>query len=158
MDYLIPGLLFFGIPLFMLLYFKSNAGVMFLAACAGVVLLSSLDTTFVATAGSVVPGDGEAVVSVATVMFVIVLTGLFFRKTVHGMMRFAHLFIVLLVGLLLWSQVPELVNVSWLSASTDKRSWEVVRDFQSLIIATGLALSLVAVMTLGSKHTNKKHH
>ena len=54
-------------PLLLLFVFKANAGILFLAACAGLVLLQTLDPTVVTTAGAVIPGDGESVIRLLVV-------------------------------------------------------------------------------------------
>lgn len=160
MEYLAPGLLFFGLPLFLLYFYKAHAGVMFFAACAGIVLLTSLDVTFVAAAGAIVPGEGEALVRLAVVMAIVVIAALVYRHTVGGMMLFLHGLIMIVLGLTLWLYLPTLSGVSWLGETTATSGWELARDFQSPIVATGLMLSLVTVRSIVPKHhakRSKKH-
>ncbi len=155
MHIALPVILFFGLPLVMLLMFKANAGIMFLAACAGLVLLSNLDEAVVTTAGAVVPGEGEAYVRLAVVLLTIAFAGLVFRDTVRGRSMLLHGLIVALIGATLWLVLPEATGVSWLADSLEKSWWQDTNNYRALIITAGFALSLVAVLTGRSKH--KKH-
>ncbi len=156
---LLPLVIFLGLPLALLIIYKSNAGVMFLAACAGLVLLSSLDDAVVTTAGSVVPGEGEAYVRLSVVLLSIFFAALMFRHTVHGTKLFLHGAIVILLAGMLWVTVPGVTGLSWLQESSDLNFWLDLYSFRSIIIALGFSLSLIAVLTSRhkSKHKSKKH-
>lgn len=155
MELLFPAILFLGLPLFMLYFFKSNGGVLFLAACAGIVLLSSLDPVVVTAAGAIVPGEGEAYVRLAVVLLSIVFSGLVFRGTTKGTALVLNTFIVVLTALMLWVTLPESTGVSWLVDSIDSSYWKTLSDFSTLIIASGFALSLIAIL-FGHKKPHKK--
>ena len=73
-DIIASSLLLLGLPLFLLFFFKANAGVLFFAACAGIVLLESLDPTVVTTASAVLPGEGEAYIRLAVVMLSVIFS------------------------------------------------------------------------------------
>jgi hypothetical protein len=139
----------------MLYFFKSNGGILFLAACAGIVLLNSLDPVVVTTAGAVVPGDGEAYIRLAVVLLSIVFSGLVFRGTIKGSALVLNTLIVILTSLMLWVTLPESTGVSWLIDSIDSNYWKSLSDFSTLIIALGFALSLIAIL-FGHKKTHKK--
>lgn len=156
MHIVLPVILFFGLPFLMLIMFKANAGIMFLAACAGLVLLNNLDDAVVTTAGAVVPGEGEAYVRLAVVLLTLAFAGLVFRNTVKGSSLFVHGLIVVLIGATLWLNMPEATGVSWLADSIGESWWQEANNYRALIITAGFALSLVAVLTGHSKH--KKHH
>jgi len=157
MSTAIAALLFLGIPLSMLIFLKANAGIMFLAGCAGIVLLATLDNAFVATAGAVVPGEGEATIRLAVVMFTIVLAGLSFKGSVRGLRFVSNGLVVLLLAAMLWLQLPPVVGASWLVDTMQERAWEITQDFQTVIIASGLAISLLVVMTKDHKPKKSKH-
>ena len=156
MHIALPLVLFFGLPLAMLVMLKANAGIMFLAMCAGLVLLQSLDDVVVTTAGSVVPGEGEAYVRLAVVLLSIVFASLIFRETVRGGIFALHVLIVLLIGVTLWLTLPAVTGMSWLSESAASDMWIEVNNYRSLIITAGFALSLVAVLMNHARH--KRHH
>jgi hypothetical protein len=156
MDIALPLILFLGLPLFMLFFFKSNGGIMFLAACAGIVLLDSLDPVVVTTAGSVVPGEGEAYIRLAVVILSIVFSGLVFRGTTKGSALVLNSIVVVLLAVMLWVTLPSATGVSWLIDGIDNEYWKVINDFRTLVIAAGFALSLLAVL-FGHKKSHSKH-
>lgn len=152
-----PAILFLGLPLFMLFFFKANGGIMFLAACAGLVLLNSLDPVVVTTAGAIVPGEGEAYVRLAVVMLSIVFSGLVFRGTTKGTALLLNTVVVGILAVMLWLTLPTVTGVSWLIESKNLEYWEIVYDYQTLIIAAGFALSLLAVLFGHKKPVHGKH-
>ena len=156
MDIVLSALLLFALPLALLVVLKSNAGVMFLAACTGLVLLNNMDDVVVTTAGSVVPGEGEAYVRLAVVVLTLVFSALVFRNTVKGSSIFLHGLIVLFLGVTLVLNLPEVTGVSWLIDVTVTDWWQELNNYRALVITVGFALSLVAVLMNHTKH--KKHH
>lgn len=159
MELALPLLLFLGLPLFMLYFFKSNGGIMFLAACAGLVLLNSLDPVVVTAAGAVVPGEGEAYVRLAVVLLSIVFSGLVFRGTTKGSALVLNTVVVVLTAVMLWVTLPSATGVSWLIDGIDNEYWKVINDFRTLVVATGFALGLLAVLFghKKSSHGKGKH-
>jgi hypothetical protein len=155
MDIVIPIALFLILPLLMLFMFKSNVGILFLASCAGIVLLNSLDPVVVIAAGAVVPGEGEAYVRLAVVLLSVVFAGLVFRGTTTGSAIALNVFIAVLLAIMLWLTLPELIGLSWLTGSVSNKYWQDINDFRTLIIALGFALSLLAVL-FGHKKSHKK--
>jgi hypothetical protein len=91
------------LPLGLLFLLKTNAGIMFLAACAGLVLLESLDPTVVMTAGSFLPGEGEAYIRLIVIFLSIGFAALMFRNSVAKAQLAIHalllIFLVFFCGL-----------------------------------------------------------
>lgn len=154
MDMIAPIVLFLGLPLLMLFVFKANVGIMFLSACAGLVLLSSLDPVVVTTAGAVVPGEGEAYIRLAVVMLSIVFAGLIFRGTTSGSAIALNSFVAVILAIMLWLTLPEVTGVSWLIKSVGNDYWKDINNYRTLVVALGFSLSLLAVL-FGHK---KPHH
>ncbi len=157
MDLILPIILFLGLPLFMLFFFKANGGIMFLAACAGLVLLNSLDPVVITTAGAIVPGDGEAYIRLGVVMLSIIFSGLVFRGTTKGTALLLNTLIVVILAVMLWLTLPSVTGVSWLVESINNEHWKTVYNYQTLLIALGFALSLLAVLFGHKKPQHGKH-
>ncbi len=155
-EILIPFLILTGFVGSLLWFFKANVGVMFLAACSGLVLLSSIDPVVITTAGSVVPSEGEAYVRLSVVLLSIVFASMMFRNAVHGAKFLLHGVIALLLSVVLLLVLPETTGVSWLVAASERQEWQDLNEFRSLILASGFALSLVAVLTTQKKSHHKK--
>ncbi len=153
---LIPFLALVGFIGALLWFFKANVGVMFLAACSGLVLLSSIDPVVITTAGSVVPSEGEAYVRLSVVLLSIVFASMMFRNAVQGTKFLLHGLIALLLSVVLLLVLPETTGVSWLVAATEQQEWQDLNEFRSLILASGFALSLIAVLTTQKKTHHKK--
>ncbi len=156
MEVYLPALLICAIPLIMLFLFRPNMGVMFFAACTGLVLLQSLDGAVVTTAGSVVPGEGEAFVRLAVVLVSMVFAGLMFKSTQEGVSLVLSGLIAVILGVVLWLLLPESTNLSLLTNSRDNQIWRDLDSFRSIIIAAGFSLSLVLVLMNSKKVSNKK--
>jgi hypothetical protein len=158
MDIVLPLLFFLGLPLFMLYFFKANGGIMFLAACAGLVLLNSLDPVVVTAAGAVVPGEGEAYVRLSVVLLSIVFSGLVFRGTTKGTALVLSTIVSLLLAVMLWTTLPSATGLSWLINTIDTEYWNNINNFKTLIIAAGFSLSLLAVLFGQNKPHKKSKH
>lgn len=148
-------LVFLGLPMFLLVFFKTNAGMMFLASCSGLVLLGSLDPVVVTAAGAVLPSEGESYVRLFVVALAIVFSALVFRGTIHGSKLFLHGAIVVFLAGLLCLQLPSSTGLSWMSNITSDPVWVEVNNYESLIIAAGFSLSLVGVLTAQSRKKSK---
>jgi len=147
MDALSLSMLVILIPMVLVVLLKTNAGLLFFASTAGLVLLSTLDSTVLATAGSVLPGVGEAYVRLAVVVATLALTAVFFAEKVHGSTALAlHSVIAVLIGFMLWMLLPEATGVSWLVDGVDNQYWQDMNRFSTLIIAATFGLSVMTVL------------
>lgn len=156
MELVIPFVALLAIPLIMLLVMNSHAGIMFFAACTGLILLSSLDSTVVVAAAALVPTEGEAYVRLAVVMLTIVFAGLVFRNTTAGSIVALHVLIILIMTIVLLMVLPGVTGLSWLEDMTKNKVWQDVNEFRSLIIGTGFGLSLLSLTTMVSHHKRSK--
>lgn len=147
MPLVLTGVTLLGLPLTLFVLFKSNAAIMFLAACAGLVLLDSLDPTVVTTAASVIPGESEAYIRLAVVLLSIAFSALLMRGSVRKVVEYLlHGLLIIILSALLWARLPSLSAVPWLIDSTDQDVWGYIDDFKALIVAAGLSLSLLVVL------------
>ena len=156
---IISVLLLAGVPLLLLILLKASAGIMFLAACAGVVLLDSLDPAVVTTASAIVPvQDADSYIRLAVVLLSVVFAAMMFKNTVSTGHMLYSIFVVLTLGSMLWLLLPESSGVSWLLESTQQSVWQDTNSFKTLIIASGFSLSLIDILFVRryAKHA-KKH-
>jgi hypothetical protein len=158
-NLLLPLLILAGYPLFLLFFFKSNAGMLFLATCAGLVLLGTLDPTVVTTAGAIVPGEGEAYVRLSVVVFTMTFTAMIYQKTIKSAQLPVHVVQILLLAAMLLLLLPSATGISWLVGMLDSQVWQQADDFKTLIVSAGFSLSLVLVLLHNKHHSKKgKHH
>lgn len=143
-------------PTLLLWAFKSHAGVIFFAACAGLVTVGTLDVAVVAAAGAVVPFEGEAYVRLMVVLMTIGLGALLSKNSVQKNGYVVHAILSLLVGCMLWILLPSATGVSWLVSGVDNDYWLVADSFKTLVIAGSFSLSLILIPTKKQKHGKKK--
>lgn len=153
---LISAIVLLGLPLLLLFVFKTNAGVMFLASCAGLVLLSSLDPVVVSTAGAFVPREGDAYVRLAVVLLSIIFAAMMFKNSVHGTQMIVHVILAIVTACMLWLLLPSVTGVSWLLDNSKQTIWRHVNDYRTLIVAAGFSLSLLTVLTKNISHSGHK--
>lgn len=147
------------IPLILLIIFRTNIGVLFLATCTGIVLLQSLDPAVVTTASAVLPGDGESIIRVAVVVMSLTFAAMMFRHAIASSQYLLHGILCIIVGIVLWLVLPVTSGLSLLVDAADSELWQNVNEFRTLIIATGFSLSLLAIlMAKPPKHEKGKHH
>ncbi len=145
-----------GFVLFLLFFFKANTGVIFLAACAGLVLLQSLDPVVVSAAGAVVPSEGEAYVKLLVVLLSMVFAAMMFRNSVKPSQFIMHAILAVVTGLMLWLVLPESTGLSWLIDVTREPIWQNLKDYETLVVSLGFSLSLLTVL-MHKAHTHRKH-
>lgn len=139
----------------MLVFFKSNIGIMFFAASTGLVLLSNLDPVVISAASAVVPGEGEAYVRLSVVLLSIVFAGLLSRGTTKGSAIALNTMVAVILGLVMWVLLPTATGVSWLLDTTKQQYWQDVNDYKAVAIGIGLGLSLISVLLLQNKPKTK---
>jgi len=152
---LITAAALFGFSVGLVAILRTNAGVMFLAACSGVVLLGSIDPVVISTAGAVVPSEGEAYVRLSVVALSVVFAALVFKKSVHGLAIGLHMLIASVMSVVLLLLLPERTGVSWLLSASDDSLWLNLSNYLSLIVATGFASSLFAIYSVRHGKTKK---
>lgn len=155
---IISGIVLLGIPLFLVGFLKANAGMLFFAACAGLVLLESLDPAVASTAGALIPAEGESYIRIGVVMLPIAFGALMTRDTVKSSRLPGHLVLTVITALMLWLMLPKASGVSWLIESATEPMWNDVDAFKTLLIAIGFVASLVATMHPHAKHKKSSKH
>jgi hypothetical protein len=154
---IVSAIVLVGLPVLLVFFLKTNAGVMFFAGCAGLVLLGTLDPALVTTAGSVVPVEGEAYVRLAVVLLSIVFAAIIFSHSVQGSKILIHMLIAVLMGIMLWLVLPSSTGISWLLGNARESIWRDFNEFRTLIVAAGFTLSLLSLsQKRSSKHEKHK--
>ncbi|MCA9346919.1 hypothetical protein KC960_05515 [Candidatus Saccharibacteria bacterium] len=154
---ILPVLVLMGFPIFLLFFFRTNLGVVFLSACGGLVLLNTLDPTVVTTAGAIIPSEGEAYVRLLVVLLSMIFAAMMFRGATKHSHLLLHFMISLLLGVMLLTIIPSSTGISWIMEITKNKIWQNVSDFETLIIAAGMSLSFLAILFGQRKHDVGKH-
>ncbi len=148
----------FGLPLALTVFLRANAGAMFLAACASFVLLSTLDPVVIADAAAVLPGDGEALARVLVVVISVLIAAIMFQKSVHGLKLSLNLLCSLAMSALLVLQLPGLTGLRVLLDLLSESWWLTLKGYDSVIVASGMLLSLFMVYHRNKPKSPKHKH
>ena len=142
-DLIIAVLVVGVVPLLTLFLIKANMAVVFFAACAGLVLLDGLDPAVVSTSGALIPGPGESYIRISVVMAAILISSFLFRRSSHKLGgHLVHGLLTVLIALMLLAVLPGATGVPLLVAATDTPIWQVINDYETVIVSVGFTLSL----------------
>ena len=156
MPLIVSGLSLIGFTLFLLVFFKANAGILFLSACAGVILLQSLDPVVISAAGAVLPSEGEAYVKLLVVLLSMLFAAMMFRHSVKPSQLAIHGLLAVVTGLLLWLLLPSTTGLSWLRSAVREDIWQTLKSYETLVVSLGFCLSLVVVLLSKGSHGHAK--
>jgi hypothetical protein len=146
------------IPLFLLFFFKTNAGVVFLAACGGLVLLDTLDPNVVIAAGAIIPSEGEGYVRFFVVLLSMSFAAMMFRHAAKAHHIILHVSISLVLALTLLLILPSSTGLSWLLDASKSEIWQNIDDYRTLVVALGMSLSFLAILFGQRKHEAHSKH
>ena len=161
MPLIVLGVLI-GLPLLLTFVLRVNAGVIFLALCAGSVISQFVSNDVVQIVNSILPRSGDTTGSVIQLLLLLLpagLTILFMRRSITGAKTLINILPAAGSGLL-----TALLAVPLLSAGTRynimaSQAWSVLQQFQSLIIGAGAFVSLLVLWSSKPKHgKDKKRH
>lgn len=137
---------------------RTNSGVVFLAVCAGSVLLGAFgkDTDLLAHSfGSSVPVSTN-MLQVALVLMPGIISAILLRKRVPKSKVFLALlpaFCTAVVGLTL---VYPFLSGSFQSTLTASKGWTLIAQFYELVVVVGIVSSLTLIALTIPKHHNDK--
>ncbi len=155
---MLSGLLIIGLPIALLVVFRSSATTMFFAMCVGLVVLRGVDDSLIVAAASVLPiGEAEAYVRLLLLIVFLVIGSLLSKGSVRkssGLLL--HGFVLMFGSLMLWSVLPALTELSWLVDSTDQYAWDIASSFQTIIVTVGFIASLLLTRPKHKAHDKHK--
>jgi hypothetical protein len=144
----------------LLLALRTNSGVVFLAVCAGSVLLAAAgkDTDLLANSMGAQVQVSSNVVQAFVVLLPGIVSAILLRKRVPSpKMLFAVLpaFCSAIVGLTL---VYPFLTSSFQSTLAQSNGWSLVAQYYELIVVIGIISSLVTIALTVPKHHKDGHH
>lgn len=138
--------------------FKANSAILFLSACAGLVILNSLEPSIVTTAGSIIPFEGESVFRLLVILLPVVFASLVFHGTIKATAMMLHILLSMVSGFCLWVILPKLVSINFVSELTNYEPWQDAVEFTALGLSVALLLSLTILSITKNARHDKKHH
>lgn len=155
--------LLIGLPALGVFVMRSNAAIVFLALCAGNVLLKYLGEDALLLLHSFVPHGSvvyDEVLSIALLLLPAFLTAIFLRKSLSGPKALINLIPALASGCLVAFSVVPLLSEITRNNIMDTHLWSVLTQFQDLIIGVGILTSLFLLWASSKKpkeHKKKGH-
>ncbi|MGZ6005118.1 MAG: hypothetical protein ACXWLH_03115 [Candidatus Saccharimonadales bacterium] len=160
MPLVVIGILI-GLPLILSFVLRVNAGILFLALCAGSVVSQFVSSDAVQLVNSFFPRSGDMTASVTQLVFLLLpaaLTILFMRRSITGAKSMVNLLPAAASGLLTALLAVPLLPAGTRYGITGSQAWSVLQQFQSLIIGAGAFVSLLVLWGTKPKHDKKKKH
>lgn len=152
--------LLIGLPIVFILLMRANAAIVFLALCAGSVLAQFVSDETFNIFSSFIPADGStnlSIVQLSLMYLPVFFTALFTRKSISGAKTLTNLVPAIATGL-----VGALLAVPLLPGGvkynvTSSEIWPVLEQYQGLIVAVAVLISLFSLWSTKPKHGKGKH-
>lgn len=151
-------------PVALLLFLRTNAAVVFLALCAGSILPSYVGEDANLIVSSFFPGSSAGayqVISIVLILLPAVLTALFLRNSLSGVGSILNIPTTIAVGLFIPLLVVPYLSDGLRVAIEATEVWELLEQFQAVIVGGGILFSLVllwAAFKKGHSKKGKKYH
>lgn len=155
--------LLIGLPALGIFVMRSNAAIVFLALCAGSILLKYIGEDAALLLHSFVPHGSvvyDEVLSITLLLLPAVLTAFFLRKSLSGPKALINLVPALAAGCLVALSVVPLLSEITRNNIMNTHLWTVLTQFQDLIVGLGILTSLFLLWASQkkSKEHKKKGH
>jgi len=160
MPLIVIGLLI-GLPAVLSVLLKTNAAVVYLALCTGSLLATFVGKDAVDLFNSFFPSSGSAATSTIELIMLFlpaVLTIVFLRGSVSGSKALFNILPAAATGLLAVLLAVRLLPPGTRYGITGTSSWSTLEQFQSVIVGTGVTVSLLVLWTGHKRSGHKKHH
>ncbi len=148
------------VPVVLILVFRINAALVFLALCAGSVLQTFVGDDVLQLFNSFVPSSNQALHVAVRIGFLIlpaVLTLLFMRKTVSGSRHVFNFIPALLTGMVTAILIIPLLTEGTKYTITTSSVWSQLQQFQGVLVGSAALTSFIFLWSNNRGHRKKKH-
>jgi hypothetical protein len=151
-----------GLPLLLTFVLRVNAGVIFLALCAGSVLSKFVSADAIQIVNSFFARTNHdlisSVIQITLLLLPAALTILFMRNSMTGTKTLINIVPAAASGLLTALLVVPLLPPGSRYNIMGSDIWSTLQQFQSVIIGAGAFVSLLMLWSSKPKDKHKKHH
>ena len=158
MPLIILGLLI-GLPALGIFGLRSNAAVVFLAVCAGSILLKYVGEDATLVLSSFAPHASfvlQEVLDIILLLLPAVLTTIFLRKSMSGPKAVINIIPAIAAGCLIALSVVPLLSEITRNNIMATHLWSLLTQFQDFIVGVGILTSLLLLW--GSQKKHKSDH
>ena len=152
------ALLFVLTPLFLVIFLRTNAAILFFVLSGAVTLQSYLDKDVASFAGSIFGGTNTRAVSLLILIVPFIVAAIAFRNTVTKRMLFFHGVLSLGVGASLVYIIPQFLPPTTLNTIEASDAFAAAQPYTSLIIAGSFLSSVILLWLSHPKHDQHKKH
>ncbi len=150
-----------GLPVLLLMLLRSNAAVVFLALCAGLVLNDNIGSDARFAASLVLPKNTSLltqIVSISLILLPAIVAMVELRKKVSGLKLALGAIPAAATGLLVALSVVPYLSPITREAIRRTQIWNEVFGLRGLIIGVGVLFSIVLLRPKHISKEDKKHH
>ncbi|MDQ3093657.1 MAG: hypothetical protein M3Q70_00575 [bacterium] len=156
MDYL-PLVFCVALPVLLVVLLRTSGAIMFFCVAASVLLQQFLDPEAALLANSLIPGSGIDYVSLGVFVVPLALAAAVFAGTVKKSMLALHILLAVLSGLAAVLASDRFLPGSMVSAFATTEASDLIRNYQTVIIASGMLLSIFVLRPPKHHDKHKKH-
>lgn len=156
---IILGLLI-GLPVILIFLLRSNASVVFLALCAGVVLTKYIGSDASLVLSMALPKAGlvgQQVLNASLVLLPPLATLISLRKKASGMKLILNIIPALAVGGLVALSITPYISPITRDKVMATNTWHVLELTQGMVVGLGILSSLILLKPSRKKEAHKKH-
>ncbi len=158
-EYILLGIM--AVVTVLLLLMRTNTGVVFLALCAGTLLLSAAGVEVSLFASSLSSGLNASVgiAKIAVLLSPALVCAVFLRKQIPRSKAIFAFVPALAIALLAALLVVPLLSEGLQGSIGSTEIWEILHSYQSPIVTTGIVASVITIAFTISKpdHGKEKH-
>lgn len=149
-----------GLPILLVLLLRSNASVVFLALCGGIVLAKYIGSDASLLLSMALPGAGlvgQQVLNATLILLPPLAAAISLRKKAAGIKLILNIIPALAVGgLVALSTVPYISPITRENVM-DTNTWHILDLAQGMIVGVGVLSSLILLKPSRKKEGRKKH-
>jgi hypothetical protein len=146
------------LPVALTFLLRTNAAMLFFVISAASLLRIYVDEDVTAVAGSLIPGNGQSLVTSGMLVAPVLIVLFAFKKTVKARHLPLHMLIALATGGALLFVLPSFLSESTAASLKDFGLWQDLQPFAATIIGAGFLLSVLAVWLSTPKHGHAGKH
>src|SRR5688572_25797895 len=145
MEAYLPLVVFILVPLLLVILLKTSAAIFYFCVASAFLLVRFIDQDAARTANALLPSTGVDYMALTVLIIPTIIAAFVFRKTVKTHMLPLHLLVAVLSGLTLSLVASNFLPSSFLNDFEETEVWEVISDYQTIIVGGGFLLSVLCL-------------
>lgn len=148
---------FVGIPLVLVAFLRTNGAMLFFSVAVSVLLQQFLDADAAQVVNGLLPKIGIDYMSLIVFLLPLVFVAVLYSGSVKKSLIVLHLLLAVLAGLSALLVADRFLPSAWVVSYNGSNVAKIIRDYQTIIIATGLLLGIFIMHPGRNRDHHKKH-